>query len=121
MSEAGDSIHSLSSCTHIGALKTECKYKISLKSAYLYNPNCSNPAQLVVYGRPDNSAQLWPADDCLHTTIDRGNGEIIDNIIQQPTTPTYQFIKYCSDVLLWPARAHLNICYDQKKARQTAF
>ena len=79
------------------------------------------PAQLVVYGRPDNSAQLWPADDCLHTTIDRGNGEIIDNIIQQPTTPTYQFIKYCSDVLLWPARAHLNICYDQKKARQTSF
>ena len=52
------------------------------------------PAQLVVYGRPDNSAQLWPADDCLHTTIDRGNGEIIDNIIQQPATPTYQFIKY---------------------------
>ena len=39
MSEAGDSIHSLSSCTHIGALKTECKYKISLKSAYLYNPS----------------------------------------------------------------------------------
>ena len=36
LSEAGDSIHSLSSCTHIGALKTECKYKISLKSAYLY-------------------------------------------------------------------------------------
>ena len=48
----------------------------------------------MVYGRPDNSAQLWPADDCLHTTIDRGNGEIIDNIIQQPATPTYQFIKY---------------------------
>ena len=38
MSEAGDSIHSLSSCTHIGASKTECKYKISLKSAYLYTP-----------------------------------------------------------------------------------
>ena len=56
------------------------------------------PAQLVVYGRPDNSAQLWPADDCLHTTIDRGNGEIIDNIIQQPATPTYQFIKYYSGV-----------------------
>ena len=38
LSEAGDSIHSLSSCKHIGALKTECKYKISLKSAYLYSP-----------------------------------------------------------------------------------
>ena len=27
LSEAGDSIHSFSSCTHIGALKTECKCK----------------------------------------------------------------------------------------------
>ena len=38
LSEAGDPIHSYSSCTHIGALKTECKCKISQKSAYLYNP-----------------------------------------------------------------------------------
>ena len=29
LSEAGDSIHSFSSCTHIGALKTACKCKIS--------------------------------------------------------------------------------------------
>ena len=34
--EAGDSIYSFSSCTHIGALKTEWKCRISLKSAYLY-------------------------------------------------------------------------------------
>ena len=38
LSEAGDSIHSFSSCTHTGALKTEWKCRISLKSAYLYNP-----------------------------------------------------------------------------------
>ena len=36
LSEAGDSIHSFSSCIHIGALKTEWKCRISLKSAYLY-------------------------------------------------------------------------------------
>ena len=36
LSEAGDSIHSFSSCTHTGALKTEWKCRISLKSAYLY-------------------------------------------------------------------------------------
>ena len=36
LSEAGDSIHRFSSCTHIGALKTKWKLRISLKSAYLY-------------------------------------------------------------------------------------
>ena len=35
-SKAGDSIHSFSSCTHIGALKTEWKCIFSWKSAYLY-------------------------------------------------------------------------------------
>ena len=39
LSEAGDSIHSFSSCTHTGALKTEWKCRISLKSAYLYTSN----------------------------------------------------------------------------------
>ena len=39
LSEAGDSIHSYSSCTHIGALKNECKCKISQKNAYLYTSN----------------------------------------------------------------------------------
>ena len=39
LSEAGDSIHSFSSCTHIGALKTKWKFRISLKSAYLYTSN----------------------------------------------------------------------------------
>ena len=36
LSKAGDSIHSFSSCTHIGALKTEWKCIFSWKSAYLY-------------------------------------------------------------------------------------
>ena len=35
-SKAGDSIHSFSSCTHIGALKTEWKCIFSWKRAYLY-------------------------------------------------------------------------------------
>ena len=39
LSEAGDSIHRFSSCTHIGALKTKWKFRISLKSAYLYTSN----------------------------------------------------------------------------------
>ena len=36
LSKAGDSIHSFSSCTHIGALKTVWKCIFSWKSAYLY-------------------------------------------------------------------------------------
>ena len=58
MSEAGDSIHSLSSCTHIGALKTECKYKISLKSAYLYNPT--------VQGGTSSQTQTHGATESFH-------------------------------------------------------
>ena len=39
LSKAGDSIHSFSSCTHIGALKTEWKCIFFWKSAYLYTSN----------------------------------------------------------------------------------
>ena len=46
LSEAGDSIHSFSSCTHIGALKTEWKCRISLKSAYLYTSTVQDMSTL---------------------------------------------------------------------------
>ena len=52
LSEAGDSIHSFSSCTHIGALKTEWKCRISLKSAYLYTSTAHTPTKRIVYQSP---------------------------------------------------------------------
>ena len=50
-SKAGDSIHSFSSCTHIGALKTVWKCIFSWKSAYLYTSNghvCSLPPPITL-------------------------------------------------------------------------
>ena len=51
-SKAGDSIHSFSSCTHIGALKTEWKCIFSWKSAYLYTSNVQRTQSTNLYFPP---------------------------------------------------------------------
>ena len=60
-SKAGDSIHSFSSCTHIGALKTVWKCIFSWKSAYLYTS--TGHAGLLCRPAPYSAGQSSPGTD----------------------------------------------------------